>query len=55
MKWKIKDIGTHCNILIDDPNVPDEDKKLVGVGYPHHIAKRIVDMHNKDIEKLTGN
>jgi hypothetical protein len=55
MKWKVEYVtDTSCNVLIDDPALPDIDKEPVGMGFPIKLAERIVDLHNKEIERLSN-
>ena len=42
MKWKIEDIGVHCNILTTD-NDP------VGMGFPKPLVERLVKKHNESL------
>ena len=52
MKWKIEDVGVHCNILFDLEDVDISDAEAVGIGFPRTLAERLVKIHNDAIEKL---
>lgn len=46
MKWKVENVGPHCNIL-------QEDNEPIGLGFPKYpLAERIVNMHNEALDKL---
>jgi len=50
MRWKVEYITNESsNVLVDDPNILDVDKDIVGMGFPMKLAERIVALHNKDI------
>lgn len=51
MKWKVEYITPDiCHVLIDDPTLKDEDKELVGAGFPPKLAERLVKLHNEDLD-----
>ena len=53
MRWKIEYITSDsCNILVDDSNISEADKDVVGLGFPPKLAERVVRLHNADIEAL---
>lgn len=51
MKWKIENVGVHCNILLDDGK-SNMDSEPVGLGFPPALAEKLVTAHNEAIDKL---
>ena len=45
-------VGEQANILVDDYTRKDEDKDIVGMGFPIPLAKSLVKRHNTDLEAL---
>ncbi len=53
MRWRVEVITRELsNILIDDPNVDPMDQEPVGMGFPLPLAKRIVRLHNEDVDRF---
>ena len=48
MKWKIENVGVHCNILEDD-GLSNMDSAPVGLGFPEALATRLVEKHNASL------